>query len=73
MYAHEVEPIILLHSRLEELNLAISECPKESLIPDITHPIECKFGVPFLQQHGLDENIVRFWGSSIVVYQSGYL
>ncbi len=39
MYTHEIEPIFLLHTWLEEFDLAISEGPKQSLIPDIAHAI----------------------------------
>lgn len=48
MYAHEIEPVVLLHPRLEELDLAISERPKEPFVPHVAHAIQRKFGMTLL-------------------------
>lgn len=48
MYAHKIEPVVLLHPRLEELDLAIPERSKEPLISNITHAIEREFRMPLL-------------------------
>jgi hypothetical protein len=48
MYAHKIEPVILLHPRLEELDLAISERPEEPFIPHIAHAIKRKFCMSLL-------------------------
>ena len=38
--AHEVEPVLLLCSRLIELDLAISKCPEQAFISNIAHAIQ---------------------------------
>lgn len=45
---HQVEPILLLSSRLEELYFTITKCSKQSLIPHITHTVKSQFGLTFL-------------------------
>ena len=73
MDAHDIEPVGFLHSWLEELDLAIPKCPKEPLVSDIAHAIERKLGLAFLQKHRLDKDVIRFWGSSVVIEQTGNL
>lgn len=68
--AHEVEPILLLRARPIELDLSITKGAKEPLIPNIAHPIQSKLGSTFLQQNGLDKNIVRLWCPSVVIDES---
>ncbi len=48
MYAHKIKPVVLLHARLEELDLAVSERPKEPFIPHIAHAIKRKFCMSLL-------------------------
>ena len=73
VYTHEIEPIVLLHTWLKEFDLAISKSPKQSLIPDITHAVQSKLCISFLEQNRLYLYVVGFWGSPIIVDQSRYL
>ena len=70
MDAHDIKPVAFLRSRLEELDLAIPKRPKEPLVSDIAHAIECKLSLTFLQKHWLYENVVRLRGPSVVIEQS---
>ncbi len=54
MYGYQVEPVTLLGVRSEELDLAISEGSKKSLVSDVAQAVQGKFGMTFLQQHWLD-------------------
>lgn len=73
MDAHQVEPVLLLSSRLEKLDLSIPESSKQSFIPDITHPIQGKLSLSFLKENRFDHYVIGFRGPSIVVYESRYL
>ena len=73
MDAHQVEPVVLLCTRLKELNLAISECPKKSLVSDVAHAVQCKLSLALLEKDGLDDDVVGFRGAAIVVDKTGNL
>lgn len=73
MDTHQVEPVFLLRARLEELDLAVPKCPKQTLIPDIAHSVQGKLGAAFLQQYRLYSDVVRLGSSSVVIEQSSHL
>ena len=73
MDAYDVEPVGLLCSRAEELDLAISERSEEPLVANIAHAVECQFGAPLLQKHGLDLNVIRLVSAAVVVDESAHL
>lgn len=70
VYAHEVEPVVFLCCRLEELDLAVTECPEKSFIPDIAHAVQGQLRVSFLQQYWLDLDVVGFRCASVVIDQT---
>ena len=49
MDTHEVEPVVLLPAGLEEFDFVVTKCPEQSLISNIAHTIQSKFGLAFLQ------------------------
>jgi hypothetical protein len=67
MHAHEIEPVILLSTRLKELHVAVTERAEEPLISDIAHAIQSKLGVAFLEKDWLYGNAIRFGCSSVVI------
>lgn len=67
MDAHQVEPVLLLHARPEELDFAITKRAKQSFVPHIAHAVQRELRATLLQQHRLDENIVRLRCPTIVV------
>ena len=68
--AHEIKPIVLLGSRLEKFDFSVTKRPEQTLVPNVAHAIEGQLCVSFLQEDGLDLDIVRFESSSIVVDQA---
>lgn len=48
MYAHQIEPIQLLHTRLKEFDTTIAERPVQPLIPNIAHTIQSELRLPLL-------------------------
>lgn len=73
MDTHEIEPIRLLRAWLKELDLAISKTTKQSLVTNIAHAVESKLGATFLKEDGLDEDVVRFRGATVIVDKAGSL
>ena len=58
MDAHQVEPIIFLGAGLVKFYFTIPKSAKQSFIPNVTHTIQCQFCPSFLEQNGLDGDIV---------------
>ena len=73
MDAHDVEPVVFLRAGLEEFDFAVAEGVVEALIADVAHTVECELRVAFLEEHGFDDDIVGFWGASVVVDETGHL
>ena len=48
VYAHDVEPVLLLSPWLKEFDLVVTKRSKQPLIPDIAHTIKSKFCLPLL-------------------------
>jgi hypothetical protein len=67
VYAHQVEPLVFLRTRLEELDFSISKRSKQSFVTDVTQTIQSEFGPAFLKKHWLDFDSVRLWSPAIVV------
>ena len=70
MYAHNVEPFVLLCSRLEEFHIAISPGVKQPFVANITQAIQCELCAAFLEKHWLYRNLVNFWIPAKVVDKS---
>jgi hypothetical protein len=70
MNTHEIEPITLLRTRLEELDLAIPEGPEKAFITNVAHTIQSKLGATFLKKYRLDSDFVCFRHATIVIDQS---
>ena len=68
MYAHEIEPVLFLSPWLVEFDLPITKSSEKTLIPDVAHAIEGQLCISFLYKHRLYLDIIRFRGSSIVIY-----
>lgn len=49
MNAHQIEPILLLCSRLKKLDLSISKSSKQALISNIAHTVQGEFCFSLLQ------------------------
>lgn len=73
MNAHQIEPILLLGARLKEFDLPVPKGPEEPFVSHITHTIQGEFGLTFLQQYRLHEDVVRFRSSAVVIHQPRYL
>lgn len=73
MDAHEVEPITLLGTGLEEPDLAISKGPEQALVTDVAHTIKSKLRATFLQEYRFDGNFVGFRHTTIIIDQSCHL
>lgn len=73
MNAHQIEPVLLLCTRLKKLDLSVSKGSKQAFISNIAHTIQGKLRLALLQQDWLDDNIIRFRGPSVVVEQTGNL
>jgi len=70
---HEVEPILLLCTRLVKLNLAVSEGSKQTFISNIAHAVQRKFRMTLLQQNRLYLDVVGFRGPPVIIDQARYL
>ncbi len=70
---HEVEPILLLCTRLVKLNLAVSEGSEQTFVSNVAHAIQSKFGLPLLQQDRLHLDVVGFGSSTVVIDEARYL
>lgn len=73
MDAHQIKPVLLLGTRLKKLDLPVPKGPEKPFISDIAHTVKSEFGLSFLQQNRLHEDVVRFRSSTVVIDQSGYL
>ena len=70
---HEVEPVLLLHPGLVKFDFPISEGPKQALVPNVAHAIQCELRISFLKQYRFNLDIIRFGSSAIVVNQASSL
>lgn len=73
VHAHEIEPLIFVRTRLEELDVSVTKCAKQPLVSHIAHAIEGKLRAPFLKENRLYGNAVRLGRSSVVVDQARHL
>ena len=73
VHARKVEPFVLVHVGLKEFHVSIAECAEEALISDVAHAVECEFCGTFLEQNGLDLDVVGLWGSAVVVEETRHL
>lgn len=71
--AHQIKPILLLGTRLKKLDLPVPKGPEKPFISHITHTVKSEFGLSFLQQNRLHEDVVRLRSSTVVINQPGYL
>jgi len=49
MHTHQVEPVVLLLTRLEELDFAIPKSAEKSFVSHIAHSVQCKLSASLLQ------------------------
>jgi hypothetical protein len=70
MNTHEIEPIVLLCARLEELDLAIPEGSEEAFITDVAHSVQRELCATLLKKYRLDSDFVCLGHATIVVYES---
>ena len=49
VHAHEVEPLVLLHTRLEELDITVPPGVEQALITNVAETIESEFGAALLK------------------------
>lgn len=68
MNTHKIEPITLLCTRLEELDLAVSESPEKAFITNVAHTIQSKLGATFLKKYRLDSDFVCLGHATIVIH-----
>lgn len=73
MNAHQIEPILLLGARLKKFDLPVPKGPEKPFVSNITHTVQREFGLSFLQENRLHEDIVRFRSSAVVIDQPRYL
>ena len=73
MYAEEIEPVVLLHARLEELDTSISPGSKEAFVTDIAETVQCELCISLLEEDGLDLDVVGFRGAAVVVDETRHL
>lgn len=67
MDGDEVEPFVLVEFRAHEFDLIVSKGSVESLVTHVGEAIQGELCCAFLQQDRSDDDVVRFWDSSIIV------